>query len=232
MSIEIKSSEILGLCKKLNELRKNQIRASDYTSIKNDLEDILSRIEPISKTVIALANQLKNNLANNPIPNAPKETASLLDAALTIVKGNEQELAAMNLPKFRSIFNTLREQLKTRADTDWLTLKNQHVPWPEDLLAGLESIGKRTEVKSLRNCEHAVQNTTRNLPKGKGDIENFLRSVKQYQLATKEINLPESIKNFLQDATRGVPLDSFDSEVQSWLQEHNLINKFAIKFVR
>ena len=230
MSIEIKSSEILGLCKKLNELRKNQIRASDYTSIKNDLEDILSRIEPISKTVIALANQLKNNVANNPIPNAPKETASLLDAALTIVKGNEQELAAMNLPKFRSIFNTLREQLKTRADTDWLTLKNQHVPWPEDLLVGLESIGLRTVVKSLRNCEHAVQNTTRNLPKGKGDIETFLLSVKQYQLATKEIDLPESIKNFLQDATRGVPLDSFDSEVHSWLQEHNLINKFAIRF--
>ena len=231
MSIEIKSSEILGLCKKLNELRKNQIRASDYTSIKNDLEDILSRIEPISKTVIALANQLKNNVANNPIPNAPKETASLLDAALTIVKGNEQELAAMNLPKFRSIFNTLREQLKTRADTDWLTLKNQHVPWPEDLLSGLAAIKFHQEVKTIRECEENVD-TTNFLPKDKGDIENFLRSVKQYQLATKEINLPESIKNFLQDATRGVPLDSFDSEVQSWLQEHNLINKFAIKFVR
>lgn len=230
MSIERKSNEILGLCKKLDELQKNKIRATDYTNIETELKGFVERIEPISKTVIALANQLKNNFADR-IPNAPPETASLLDAALTIVKCNEQELAAMNLVKFRNIFTTLREKLKTRADTDWSTLKNQHIPWPEDLLKGLATIGFQKEVKTIRECEGNVDAVTF-LPKDKTDIETFLLRVKQYQLATKEIDLPESIKNFLQDATRGVPLDSLTPDVQSWLQKYQLLNKFAIRFAR
>ena len=230
MSIEKKSNVILGLCKRLDELQKNKIRATDYTLIETELKGFIERIEPISKTVIALANQLKNNVAN-PIPNAPKETASLLDAALTIVKGNEQELAAMNLQKFRSIFNALREQLKTRADTDWSTLNYQHNPWPEDLLRGLATIGFQKEVKTIRECEENVD-AIKFLPKDKTDIETFLRVIKKYQVATEQIELPPFMKKFLQDATRGVLLDSLTDEVQSWLQEHNLLNKFAINFAR
>ena len=229
MLIEKKSTEILSLCDELDKLQKKQRNARDFNNIEKELRAIVEGIEPFSKTVIALANELKNNVANS-IPKAPKEVARFLDAALKIAADNELELETIDLPRIRFDFNRLRDQLIKRANDDWITLQNQHVPWPEDLLVGLESIGLRTVVKSLRNCEHAVQNTTRNLPKGKGDIETFLLSVKQYQLATKEIDLPESIKNFLQDATRGVPLDSFDSEVHSWLQEHNLINKFAIRF--
>lgn len=232
MLIEKKSTEILSLCDELDKLQKNQRNARDFNKIEKELIEIVEGIEPIAKTVIALANALNNDNVANPIPNAPKEVARFLDAALKIASDNELELATIDLQKIRVYFNALRDQLIKRANDDWLTLQNQHVPWPEDLLVGLESIGLRTKVKSLRNCEHAVQNTTRNLPKGKGEIENFLLGVKQYQLATKEIDLPESIKKFLQDATHGAPLDSLTPDVQSWLLRNQLFAKFAIRFAR
>lgn len=229
MSIEIKSNEILGLCKKLSELRKNQIRASDYTSIKNDLEDIVGRIEPISKTVIALATELENK----PVPNAPVHAAELIDAALTIVNGDDLELAAMDLPKFRSIFNALRDQLKTRAENDWSTIiKKRHVPWPEDLLGGLETIGFFQEVQQLKRYADDVADSIQNLPKSTKDIEIFTNFAKSYQDATERINLPPYMKEFLRNAVHGLPLNSLTDEVKSWLEKNQLLNKFAIKFAR
>ena len=228
MSIEKKTTEILSLCEKLGELRRNQRSASDFNIIETELKEYVEKIVPISKTVLALANELKNNVAN-PIPNAPNEVASLIDNALKIAADNELELAKIDLQKIRFVFNALREQLKTRADTDWLTLKNHHVPWPKDLLRGLESIGFRIEVQTISECEENVD-TTKFLPKDKGDIETFLRAVKKYQVATEQIELPAFMKEFLQNATRGVRLDSLTPDVQKWLQENQLLNKFAIRF--
>ena len=230
MLIEKKSTEILSLCDELDKLQKNQRNARDFNKIEKELIEIVEGIEPISKTVIALANALNNDNVANPIPSAPKEVASLLHEALIIAADNEFGLATIDFQKIRVLFNETRIQLIDRANNDWSTLKIQHVSWPEDLLKGLESIGLRTEVKNLRNCEQDLQDTTRSLPKGKGDIENFLRSVQKYQLATKDIDLPESIKKFLQDATRGALLDSLTPDVKSWLLKNHLLNKFAIRF--
>lgn len=229
MSIEKKSIEILSLCEKLDKLRRNQRNANDFNSIESELKVFVERIEPISKTVIALANELKNNVTN-PIPNVPKEGASLLDAALKSAVDNELELVKIDLQKFRLVFNTLREQLKTRADTDWSTLTKQHAPWSEDLLRGLEEIGFSTQLDSLKRCAQNIAKTTTNLPQDKDDIETFLRGVKEYQVATEQIDLPPFMKKFLQNATRGVRLDSLTPDVQKWLQENQLLNKFAIWF--
>ena len=232
MSIEKKSTEVLGLCKKLAELRKNDIRASQYTRIENDLAKIVGIIEPISKTVIALAKEIKNNVAN-PVPKAPDHTANLLNAALKIVNDNDLELAAIDLNTIRDVFYELREKLRIRAENDWSAIKSKHVPWPEDLLSGLETIGGfRTQVSNLRRCAQTVAKTMTNLPQDKGDIENFLRVVEEYQVATEQIGLPSFMKIFLQHATRthGVLLDSLTPEVRSWLEENQLLNKFAIRF--
>jgi len=237
MSIAKDATEIKRHAERLTSLKNETSAASDLGTIARELELLVEGTVMPTKIVHSLSNALtRNNPERNvtPVPTAPPLAQNKLKSALDCVTKHRSDFARINQIEWQAIrfaFQAFGQALRDRMHSDWGALCDQeYIPWADDLVSRLEFLGFGEELKLVQVTAKEISKFRAKLPDSVSDIEQFQKLAVKYRGATEKVGLPGFMKEFLQSAGNGAPLESLTPEVIEWLKEKGLMDRFAVKF--
>lgn len=228
------------------ELIENRAQvALDDGSLRQDL----GKVEVVTGKVVALARSLDRiAVAYRELQPVRADQCSALVPALQSVAATLSSLAeqvrttqqAGARTEFAQQFATAEKTVKTVEQSlmdAWVSYREQHQrpSVDRDLLEIFQRAGLRVDhlLERYDDAERKLQLIEEPSLPGAGAVDGFRNSLESLAAVSEGLTdvVPAPIAGFLRraDTPQGAPLSAFTAEVQTFLQEHHIADRYSIR---